>query len=506
MLAAADAAAQLMQLADAEPVGIHHQHDRGVGDVDADLNDGGAHQHIDLARAKTRHHGVLLVGRQPPVHEPQPQVGQLAGTQSGVESFGGFRRPCEPSFSGSSLSSIRGATTYACRPAATSSMMRCQARSSHAGLSLMKIVLRGDRLASARKFAQRQGFQVAVDRERHRARYRCGRHHQQMRGDARRSLGAQSVSLLHTEPMLLVDHHHAQIVEFHRVLQQRVGADDDVDLARGDLGPQLFLLPCRHRAAEQRHSCGIVGPAQLAAHGQRAQNIGDRSHMLCGKHFRGRQQRALVARVDHLQHRQHRDDRLARPDLALQQPVQWAGRRESVAQHVEHLTLTRGQLERQAPQQFCRQSVRPRRCRGPRLGQLAVPSHQQRPLQADGFVEGQPLAGAPAYLLVLGEMDGAQRFVFGDEAMLGKQFRRQRIVHRIEDIEHLAHAGEDVPALHFGAGRIDRKEGAFEVLDRQLAAPGGLRGLGDVFQAAWSRGLCPSRIRNAGCVSCMAFL
>jgi len=31
VLAAADAAAQLMQLADAEPVGVHYQHDRGVG-------------------------------------------------------------------------------------------------------------------------------------------------------------------------------------------------------------------------------------------------------------------------------------------------------------------------------------------------------------------------------------------------------------------------------------------------------------------------------------------
>ena len=93
MLAAADAAAQLMQLADSEPVGVHHQHDRGVGDVDADLNDGGTHQHIDLACAKSGHRGVLLVGRQPPVHEPQPQVRQLTGTQSGVKTLGGLRRP-----------------------------------------------------------------------------------------------------------------------------------------------------------------------------------------------------------------------------------------------------------------------------------------------------------------------------------------------------------------------------------------------------------------------------
>ena len=48
-----------------------------------------------------------------------------------------------PSFSSTVLSSpsIRDATTYACLPALTSSVMRCQARCSHAGFSLRKMVL-----------------------------------------------------------------------------------------------------------------------------------------------------------------------------------------------------------------------------------------------------------------------------------------------------------------------------------------------------------------------------
>ena len=63
-----------------------------------------------------------------------------------------------------------------------------------------------------------------------------------MRRDPGRRLGPQLVSLLDTEPVLLVDDHHAQLVEFDRVLQQRVGADDDADLAAGDLAAHLFLL------------------------------------------------------------------------------------------------------------------------------------------------------------------------------------------------------------------------------------------------------------------------
>ena len=113
MLAAADPAAQLMQLADAEPVGVHHQHHGRVGHVDADLDDGGAHQHIDLAGAEGRHHGVLLVGRQPPVHQPQPQTRPAARTQPGVQAsaVSGGLGPLRSWSPGSSLSSMRDATT-----------------------------------------------------------------------------------------------------------------------------------------------------------------------------------------------------------------------------------------------------------------------------------------------------------------------------------------------------------------------------------------------------------
>ena len=63
-----------------------------------------------------------------------------------------------------------------------------------------------------------------------------------MRGDAIAGLGAQPISLLDTEPVLLVDHHHAELMKLHGVLHQRVGADDDARLAGGDLVAHLPLL------------------------------------------------------------------------------------------------------------------------------------------------------------------------------------------------------------------------------------------------------------------------
>ena len=113
MLAAADPAPQLVQLTDAEAVGVHHDHHRGVGHVDADLDDGGAHQDVDLARAERRHHGVLLVGGQPTVHQPEPQTGQrpvAAGARTARPPWWAARRSGRPC-AASSLSSMRDATT-----------------------------------------------------------------------------------------------------------------------------------------------------------------------------------------------------------------------------------------------------------------------------------------------------------------------------------------------------------------------------------------------------------
>ena len=53
--APADPAAQLVQLGDAEPVGVEDHHHGGVGDVDADLDHRGGDQHVDLAGGEGAH-------------------------------------------------------------------------------------------------------------------------------------------------------------------------------------------------------------------------------------------------------------------------------------------------------------------------------------------------------------------------------------------------------------------------------------------------------------------
>lgn len=79
--ATAHSAAQLMQLGDAEPVGIDDDHHGCVGHVDADLDDGGGHEHVDVAATERIHHGLLLRRRHPTVQQRDAQALQLVVMQ-----------------------------------------------------------------------------------------------------------------------------------------------------------------------------------------------------------------------------------------------------------------------------------------------------------------------------------------------------------------------------------------------------------------------------------------
>lgn len=74
---ATDPPAQLVQLGDAEAIGVHDHHERGIGDVDADLDHGGADQQIDLPGGEGLHGLGLLRGVQAPVQHRDPRLLQL---------------------------------------------------------------------------------------------------------------------------------------------------------------------------------------------------------------------------------------------------------------------------------------------------------------------------------------------------------------------------------------------------------------------------------------------
>jgi len=74
---APDPPAKLMQLGETESLCAQDDHDRRVRYVDADLDDGGGHQHVDLAIGEPTHHRVALFRGHAAVHEGEAQTAEL---------------------------------------------------------------------------------------------------------------------------------------------------------------------------------------------------------------------------------------------------------------------------------------------------------------------------------------------------------------------------------------------------------------------------------------------
>ena len=114
---------------------------------------------------------------------------------------------------------------------------------------------------------------------------------------------------MHAETVLLVDHGEPEIAELDALLEERVGADGDVDFARCER---------RKRGAPR---AAVSRPVNSASRNPAASASALHAlKMLAGEDFGRRHQRRLPSGLDDMGHRQQRDDRLARADVALQQP------------------------------------------------------------------------------------------------------------------------------------------------------------------------------------------
>ena len=136
--------------------------------------------------------------------------------------------------------------------------------------------------------------------------------------------------------MLLVDHDQSQLVERDRFLHERMRADDQVGRPPLDVRVQRVLLEARRAARQHVHA-----EARLR---QQPRDVAD---MLRREDFRRRHEGHLQA-VFHRHNRgQQRDDRLARADVSLQQPMHRLGTQQVLDDLFERLPLSRRQLERQ---------------------------------------------------------------------------------------------------------------------------------------------------------------
>jgi len=257
------------------------------------LDHGRCDQKSDLARRELRHHAIFFSAAHLAMHkanlvaEPRLEAFEARFGVGEIDRLGFLHQRADPvdKFSGRQ------------RPADGVHDFAETAIRHRAGI---------DRLPSRRLLAQLRDVHVAEISQHQRARDRRGTQHQHIDATA---FGGQRQALAHAKTMLLVDHGERQCLEHHVILDQRVGTDQEIDLAtrqpRQDIAPLLALF-----------ASGEDRDPQARAFGQWRNGL----DVLARKNFRRRHQRRLLAGLGHRGGSQQRHHGLARSDVALQQP------------------------------------------------------------------------------------------------------------------------------------------------------------------------------------------
>ena len=397
-----------MELAEAVALGVLDEHHGRVRDVDADLDHGRRDEHVRAAGGERLHRLLLLLRAHLAVHQDHAVVLELAAAQALELGRGraGLQR----------LGLLHQRADHERLPARVE--LLADALVGPGALVVGRGDVGDDRAPAGGQLVQARDVEVAVGGERERARDRRRGHVQDVRRAAGRRLAVQLAALVDAEPVLLVHDRDEQAVELHRVLDQRVRADEDLQLAARQLAQQVGAARLRGGAGQQR------GLHELTGH-----QLLQRREVLLGQRLRGRHQRGLAAGLDGAQHRVQRHDGLAGADLAHQQPLHRPVGRHVLVERGHRTRLVAGGRERERVAQPARgelaggaQRLRP--------GALtaARPPAQERDLQQQELVEGQP---SPAALLVT-EVRGVDGRPAVRQAFERPDAGRQRL-------EHVAH-------------------------------------------------------------------
>ncbi len=200
-----------------------------------------------------------------------------------------------------------------------------------------------------------------------------------------RALRPQSLALLDTEAVLLVDHDESEVGERRLLPQQGVGPDHDQRLPGRDPQGGLAALGRGHLTSQQRR------------HQQRreigTEHLGDRAQMLTGQDLCGGDQRGLAAALGHLQHRPEGHQRLAGSDFTLNETVHRPGTDEVSGDLPSHRLLIGSERVREARVEAFQQPARARRPRRGGERTNRIPLLEERRLKGERLMHAQGAHG-----------------------------------------------------------------------------------------------------------------
>ena len=240
MFATANATTQLVQLGDAEPASVEDHHHGGVGNIDANLDYRRCDEHVGLAGPEARHDLFLLGARHAAMQQGHLQPVELARG----EVFVGFGSRARFDL----VAGIDQRTHHICLT--TGCHLGADVVPHGRLLHFTGSPFGDDGSSSRGQLVEDADVEVAVDGHGSGAwNWRCG-HDQHVGFFVALRLGFEHRSLFDTESVLLVDDDHAQVKEVHRLLDESVGADEDVDLARQRLGEDPFAVRGGHTVGQ----------------------------------------------------------------------------------------------------------------------------------------------------------------------------------------------------------------------------------------------------------------
>ena len=313
LAAAPDAPADLVELGQAERVGVLDDQRVRLRDVDPRLDDRRAHEHVRAAAQVVHHHLLELA------------LGHLA-----VGDREAHARAQRPQPLGRLVDRLDAVVQEERLPVA---LVLAQDRA----LDELLLVLAHVRLHRPAALRRRLDHRdVAQPRQRHlqRARDRRGRHRDHVHLQLQL---AQQLLLLDPEALLLVDDQQAEILRADVAREHAVGADQDVHAPLGEALDRRFLLGRRAKARDVLERERVVGQA-----------LGERAVVLLGEDRRRHQHQHLLAVVRRLEGRAQRHLGLAVADVAADQPVHRPRRFHVGLDQLDRLALVGRLGEREA--------------------------------------------------------------------------------------------------------------------------------------------------------------
>src|SRR6266478_2574389 len=321
--AAADASAKLVELGEAEALGVLDDHDGGVGDVDADFDYGGGDEDLRFVFAEALHDFFFFVAGEAAVQETELELGKNFAREAVVFFHGGFQLELGFFDDGIDDVGLVAGGDFAAQ------------RFPNAGKMLLSGHARDDGSAAGRELIENGNVEVAVKSERESARNGRGGQDEDVRSVAvRGGFVHEALALEDAEAVLLVNGDKAEAGEGDVIFDEGVGADDELGFAGTNAVEDGGFLRGFEAADEQLDA--IAGFGEDAARGKK---------MLHGENFRGRHESGLRAVFDGDYGGLEGDDGFAAADVALEEAIHRGGLFEVGGDFRENAFLRGGGLE-----------------------------------------------------------------------------------------------------------------------------------------------------------------